>query len=91
MSALYTPTGWLGDIIVGLTAMTGDQYLTYFILLLIYVFILLCLFKLEMEWVAIAVQGLILSLLAFSSDWLAFAGMIIIYFALRASTRWMTD
>lgn len=89
---LYTPSSWLGDVIAGMTTnITGDVYMTYFFLLIIFALILISLFKLEFEWVAISLSGIIIVLLAYSSEWLALGGLVAIFFAVLVARNWITN
>lgn len=75
--ALYEPTSWLGLIIEGMTQnITGNVYLTYIFLMVIFVVMLVALFKIEFQWVLLSVTGIVLTLLAYSAEWLPFFGML---------------
>lgn len=80
--SLYEPTSWLGAVITGMNNLTGDPFLTYIILFIILATMMLLLFKIEFQWVTISLSGIILTLLAYSGDWLPFFGLLAILFGI---------
>lgn len=92
MSALYEPSGWLGTLIEGMTTnITGDTYLTYLLLIIILATMMLALFKIPFEITALSLMSVFLVLLAYSSEWLPFFGLLAILFAFMIARYWFSD
>lgn len=88
--ALYVPGGFVGQIIEGLNAITGSAFLSYFIIFIILVAVFTLLFKVPLTWVVIGCTGMVLTLLAYSNEWLVFFGVLAFMLAAIIARNWIT-
>lgn len=90
--ALYDPNSWLGQIIEGMTTgITGDLFLTFLILFIVLAVMMLALWKLDFQLVALSLTGIILTMLAYSGEWLVFGGILFMILAILVARYFTGD
>ena len=72
--------GFFGQIINGLTNITGSLFLTLLYILIFFVVIALAM-QIPLEWISVIYLPMCISLVAYTSDFLAIFGCLLIYLA----------
>ncbi|MGV8169225.1 MAG: hypothetical protein ACP5N3_04180 [Candidatus Nanoarchaeia archaeon] len=89
MSFLYNSSGSFGIILDAFTYnVTGSLFLT--LLAMVIIILAFCLmFKIPMEYSAILIMPLLITIMAYSSDFKAVGGVAIIYIAVLVARYWI--
>lgn len=79
---IYTETGLIGLVIQGLTQnVTGSLFLTLLMIVTMFVLIML-LFRIPVEFQAVIIAPMLFTLMAYTREFLAIGGVILIFMAI---------
>lgn len=81
MAVLYNNTGMWGDVIGGLTNITGSLFLTLLVMLIL-LFVFCMMFRIPVEATAILVVPVCIVMMAFSGALIPVGGLLLIYLAI---------
>lgn len=86
---LYDETGTMGIIINSMTSdVTGSLFVTL-LLIVIFVMAIAFMFRIPVEWTIIFVVPLLIVIMAYSSDFLAVSGVLLIYLGILIGKNWI--
>jgi hypothetical protein len=84
-------TGLIANLWTGMNNITGDPYISGIIFILLFTIIFVVLWKVPLEWTALSILVIIITLLAYSGEWIAFAGILFIILAAWIAKNWITS